>query len=149
MYNQIEIKNDIIERVLSHIRITDNSCWESTYAPKRDGYTRIKINEKDIAVHRLMFYYYNGELNTNLTINHKCENRVCCNPQHLEQVTQKQNKQYSYNIHGHPNSKKTHCPRGHEYSNKNLIINSKGSRLCKTCQKIHNSNKKEKHDCFV
>lgn len=31
--------------------------------------------------------------------------------------------------------KKTHCPRGHEYAGHNLIVNSKGGRECRTCQR--------------
>lgn len=35
----------------------------------------------------------------------------------------------------HPNSLKTHCPQGHEYTPENTYVTPKGSRACKTCQK--------------
>lgn len=35
----------------------------------------------------------------------------------------------------HPNSKKTHCPAGHPYSETNTRVNS-GSRFCKICNTL-------------
>lgn len=35
----------------------------------------------------------------------------------------------------HASTVKTHCPKGHPLSGDNLIINSKGARVCKTCQR--------------
>lgn len=35
----------------------------------------------------------------------------------------------------HASTAKTHCPKGHPLSGDNLIINSKGARVCKICQR--------------
>ena len=42
--------------------------------------------------HRLAWEYANGQsIPEGLTINHKCRNRLCCNPDHLETVTPEEN----------------------------------------------------------
>lgn len=33
------------------------------------------------------------------------------------------------------NTAKTHCPQGHPYRGENLIINSQGRRVCRTCER--------------
>lgn len=38
--------------------------------------------------------------------------------------------------HGEHNAKKTHCPRGHEYTPENTYVQPKGSRACRACLKI-------------
>ena len=34
---------------------------------------------------------------------------------------------------GNHNAAKTHCPHGHEYAPGNILTNSRGARVCKTC----------------
>jgi len=41
----------------------------------------------------------------------------------------------------HHNSKKTHCPHGHEYTPENTRMD-RGSRACKMCQRIGHHKKK-------
>jgi len=43
------------------------------------------------------------------------------------------------------NKNKTHCPKGHEYSVENTVINSKGSRECLICKREWRKNWMRKH----
>lgn len=90
-----------------------------------------------------MFEYYHGVINSGLEIDHKCKVRNCCNPDHLEQVTHKENC-IRGDIGKHDNhhyKNKTHCKRGHEFTPENTRITKTHSgtfigRSCKECEKI-------------
>lgn len=125
-----------IKRFLSRIVISDDGCWESTYTPLRNGYCHISIGGEFVLIHRFIYEYYNGGIDQTLTVNHKCENRKCCNPIHLEQITSGENLHYSWDKHGHPQTKKTHCPQGHEYAGDNLYVDTRGFRECRTCRRL-------------
>lgn len=43
------------------------------------------------AVHRVMYINHYGFVPNKKQIDHKCENRLCVNPEHLEMVTHKEN----------------------------------------------------------
>lgn len=60
--------------------------------------------------HRLAFALANGEIDPALTINHLCRVRLCVNPDHLEQVSLRENA-----LHGDRWIDGT-CPRGHDLS---------------------------------
>jgi hypothetical protein len=42
------------------------------------------------------------------------------------------------------NKGRTHCVHGHEYTPENTIINTKGARVCKTCQQLRYQARKER-----
>ena len=55
------------------------------------GYGRISYRGKTHAVHRLVYVLYKGPLTPKKQVDHICNNRLCCNPHHLELVTHKTN----------------------------------------------------------
>lgn len=55
------------------------------------GYGRMKLNGATVAVHRAMFVVVHGPIPPRKQIDHLCGNRLCCNPDHLEMVTHKEN----------------------------------------------------------
>lgn len=71
-------------------------CWEWTGEKSWSGYgffQRGKRGEKQ-AAHRVSFEIYSGEpVSKSLQIDHKCRNRGCVNPDHLQVVTNKQNQE--------------------------------------------------------
>jgi hypothetical protein len=107
------------------------------------GYGRIAINKRKVLAHRLSYVLYKGEIGEGLTIDHKCNQPYCINPDHLQAITMRENTMRGSSF-AVTNSKKTHCPKGHEYSDSNTFLNSKGRRECRMCRSGRYGEKKEK-----
>lgn len=55
------------------------------------GYGRMSLNGQTVAVHLVIFTHYYGYIPGKKQVDHLCNNRLCCNPLHLEMVTHKVN----------------------------------------------------------
>lgn len=144
------------ERFIGLINIQDNGCW--TVASKSTSrYTAIRYNGLKISTHRLSYELYKGKIPDNYHIDHLCRNTYCCNPDHLEAVTPKENTlrgnapqraKERYDEVLRPYHEKailkaaqirlarTHCKRGHIYDEENtrvLVNNGKKRRQCIKC----------------
>lgn len=87
---------------------------------------------KDVLVHRKVYELLVGPIPDGMTIDHLCRNRKCCNPDHLEVVTMRENVLRGTG----PTAEKyrqTHCIRGHLLSGDNLYITPQGRRECREC----------------
>lgn len=79
-------------------KITNSGCWEWKRSLVSGGYGAFRITRKDVPeslpklqmVHRWSFWLSSGG-DTAETVHHKCSNRKCFNPVHLEKATQKEN----------------------------------------------------------
>lgn len=52
---------------------------------------RFSYQGKAWMVHRLLYTLLVGPIPDELVLDHKCKDRACCNPSHVEPVTQKVN----------------------------------------------------------
>lgn len=68
-----------------------NECWEWQRSCTRDGYGQTTLHGKRWSTHRLAFFLSTGKHPERLVL-HKCDNPPCCNPAHLYEGDQKQNK---------------------------------------------------------
>ncbi len=112
----------------------DDECWLWQGSTSADGYGRLGRTQESGKVklwvaHRYAFIQTHGALNPELTIEHLCRVRNCCNPSHLEEVTRSVNAKRS---RAQFEGSQTHCLRGHPFSGDNLEIRS-GKRHCRTC----------------
>jgi len=108
-------------------------CWNWS-AGLWNGYGSFYINNKRHKAHRVSFVLANGYQPD--VCRHKCDNRLCVNPNHLENGNHKDNTndmmQRGRWRNQHIN--KTHCVNGHELSEQN-IYRSGNKRTCRTCSK--------------
>jgi hypothetical protein len=104
-------------------------CWTWSAFIDRDGYGLFhnrKIGTK--RAHRLAYEMSIGPIPEGLVLDHLCRNRCCVRPSHLEPVTDKVNAERGMV------AQKTHCIRGHEFTEKNTYIKVNGTRCCRACR---------------
>lgn len=124
----------VIDRFMEKVRESDDGCWEWTAYSGKRGYGRFYYKGKGALAHRWSYQFHRGEIPAGLVLDHLCRNTVCVNPWHLEPVTPRENA-----LRGIPNphnSHKTHCPKGHPYSDENTYTGG-GGRACLTCKKAN------------
>lgn len=70
----------------------ENGCMKCiSHCQDNYGYTRIRYNGKQERLFRIIYTKKYGEIPKGMLIRHKCDNTWCCNIEHLEIGTQKDN----------------------------------------------------------
>lgn len=118
------------DRFWSRVRKSDR-CWEWDGAHLASGYGSFRHQGQARVVHRLTYEATFGPIQDGLQIDHLCRNRGCCNPDHLEAVSQKINLLRGVGFSAE-NARKERCPDGHIYD----AINYRGDRECSTCKRM-------------
>jgi hypothetical protein len=63
-----------------------------------------------------------------------CPHRMCCNPSHLQTVTNRANLLRGGTLAAE-NATKTHCDHGHEFTPENTFLRKHGKRECRECMR--------------
>ena len=120
------------------IPVTETGCWLWTGRTSEYGYGIVTYQGKPFRAHRLSFKTFIGELIRGMVICHRCDTPSCVNPDHLFQGTQKDNMQDALKKGRIYSTRKTHCAKGHEYTEENTrIVPGSGWRECRKCRYEH------------
>jgi hypothetical protein len=138
-----------------------SDCWPYRgTVDKRHGYGTIRLDGKQKRAHRLAYEFTLGAIPPGCGIDHVCHNRdascpggmcshrICCNPAHLEAVTDRINWSRSPNNPRH----RTHCPRNHPYDEANTRYRATGRRGCRKCDYLRTKGYrlgKRGQECFA
>ena len=123
-------------KILPRCLVDENGCWIWTGALSSTGYGAVRWEGRIWNTHRLLYIDLVGEVPKELTMDHLCRNRACCNPQHLEPVTQRVNILRGRGVTAE-NIAKDACVHGHRFTVEITIIEKTGGRHCKTCREKH------------
>ena len=134
--NFINYGDRVLERFWDRVKVDElTKCWNWQGTKQQSGYGHFKENGKTVLVHRFAYEVNKGKIPKELTVDHLCKNTSCVNPEHMELVTRGVNTLRGNGITSQ-NTKKTHCPYGHELRSDNLVPNvliRDGFRNCLMC----------------
>lgn len=125
----------VARRILGGVQVQPDGCWYTHHALTWQGYAKVgwsfQGKKQTSFGHIVTYEHVHGRVPAGLELDHTCRVRRCVNPGHLEAVTARENVLRSENPAA-VNARKTHCPRGHSYSDENTYRFPNG-RSCKTC----------------
>jgi hypothetical protein len=133
---------DLCERFFAKVSAFNLvDCWHWNACTLR-GYGKFGISGKAFQAHRVAYAICRSEpLLASLEIDHRCDNRSCVNPLHLDQVSQAENKsrgaQRRY-------ISRTHCKSGHALDADNTVEFPGGYKQCRTCKRAADAARQRK-----
>lgn len=130
IYRGESLENKLLRR--SHRDEDGCLIWEGGQA--HNGYGLVWDNGKTKRVHREAYKLRVGPIDDE-TVNHKCEKKLCFEPDHLETMSSAENTLSSTKAPAAKNARKTHCMRGHPFNEENTYTSPQGKRDCKVCRR--------------
>jgi hypothetical protein len=139
MHNRTDLQAKVTSRVAIEDRGYDTPCWVSDRAQQGNGYTKLGYMGTTWLTHRFAYTVFVGAIPEGLQLDHLCKVRACCNPDHLEPVTCRENLLRGDTITASQVAQ-THCKNGHPLSGDNLYarpdrVNGRDCRTCRSAAK--------------
>lgn len=121
-----------VARFWARVDKRPDGCWVWTGTQSR-GYGQIILSGRVIRVHRYSWFLHKGVWpDPRLTLDHLCRNKACVNPDHLEEVSAKENVRRAQED-TRTKAYATHCVNGHEFTKANTWVSKQGFRRCRRC----------------
>jgi HNH endonuclease len=116
----------------------ENDCLVFAGARNADGYGKVGLTiEPGVYrpgyAHRIAWEHHFGPLPEGLCVLHHCDNPPCVLIDHLFIGTKGDNNRDMTAKGRNGQARKTHCPKGHEYTEDNVRRTKTGGRQCKAC----------------
>ncbi|AXF41482.1 hypothetical protein SHAb15599_00126 [Acinetobacter phage SH-Ab 15599] len=86
-------------KITNNVVIDSNGCWIWNKSFSSNGYGQLTVDKRYWLAHRYSYTMSKGEIPADNVVRHKCHNKKCCNPEHLEVGTQAENWQDSKEVH--------------------------------------------------
>ena len=150
----IDRKVPVAERFWPKVDVRGpDECWPWLAYLDKEGHGRFTVMGDDgrghpIGAHRMAYQLAVGQIPEGMHIDHtchtndagcreakNCQHRRCCNPRHLEPVTPDENR-WRGRWAPTENAKRTHCQRGHEFTDENTYFPARGGRQCRECMRM-------------
>lgn len=112
-------------------------CWEWIAYRDQKGYGRFSVNGKSTPAIWVAWELLVGPIPVGLEPDHLCRNPSCVNVgNHIEWVTRQENGRRGQSLQAR-NARKTHCPKGHSYTEDNIYrLPGNPARYCKACHRV-------------
>lgn len=118
-----------VERFHAKVSIVPiTGCWMWTGTLTSIGYPLLWVRGKPVCAHRFSYELLTGRrLTKGLVLDHLCRHSWCVNPQHLQEVTQRENVRRGSGIAAFY-MRSDQCPLGHP------LKQGSTQRRCSTCR---------------
>jgi 23S rRNA-/tRNA-specific pseudouridylate synthase len=115
-------------------------CIRGSGKSTKSGYLLKSVKNKQYYQHRLAYSEVYGEIPKGIQIHHKCDNKLCINPKHLQALTKSEHQKIhtNYKIQEYHKNMIT-CQYGHPLDGKTHFIRNGiklPQRYCLTCHRI-------------
>ncbi len=126
----------------------NSGCWLWDGPVDGRGYAKHVRGNTHRLAHRVAYAETHGEIPAGMLLCHRCDVRLCVNPDHMFIGTQIDNMQDMSKKGRHFRFGQTHCKRGHELTPDNIYIQQNKnsiSQICKRC--LLDGNKRRRLEC--
>lgn len=119
--------------------VPESGCWIWLGGTNKNGYAFVYLQDKMRPVHRALYEILVGPIPGGKECHHTCGNKSCINPSHIKLVTRSEHMKLDgrglklVENAAAKNHAKTHCKRGHKYTNETMFICASGWRACRVC----------------
>ena len=129
------IGSDLLpQRFWDKVDIDPSGCWLWTATTTQGyGYLWARPGTVSTRAHKLAYETLVAPVPTGLVLDHLCRVRRCCNPAHVEPVTDQVNLLRGETLAA-AQVRRTHCPRGHAYDAENTRTYRRNKRECRACR---------------
>jgi hypothetical protein len=158
--NFVSLNHDPVARFWEKVDKRDpDECWPWRAAIEPSGYPTYRATYQGVRftkAHRFAYHITVGPVPDGLDLDHlchtrdedcragnECPHRRCCNPAHLEPVTERVNVLRGRSASA-DNARKMRCDHGHLLAGDNLRIEPDGSRRCRTCNRTNQRRYKQR-----
>ena len=136
-------KKPIEERLWNRIN-KGSSCWLWLGPLDARGYGAIGEGGRGgrvLKVHALVYRLLIGPTLPGTELHHKCHNKACCNPEHIEPLTKREHLSRHLRKFKGGSKRHSHCKHGHPFDEANTYM-WKGQRTCRVCNLRHTHNRR-------
>lgn len=121
-------------------------CWEWIGSLTPAGYGSYWLDGSLYAAHRVAYEFAAGPIPAGLVIDHKCRNRKCVKPSHLEPVTMRENILRGI-APSALHATQTECVNGHPFDAENTRIIMRGHREVRACRACDRARHRQRVTC--